>query len=170
MEGFIGEIRTWANSYAPRGWMYCEGQELAIGQYQAMYVVIGTAFGGNGTTTFRLPDLRGRAAVGMGAGPGLTPRTLGQTAGAESVTLTEAQLPAHRHSLNASSEPASVASPVGAYPAAAEQLMPYASSAGGVMASAMIATAGQSQAHSNLQPYLAVRYIICVEGYFPVRS
>lgn len=170
MEGFIGEIRMWASSFAPMGWFYCEGQELPISQYVALYSVIGTTFGGNGTTTFRLPDLRNRAAVGAGTGPGLTPRTPGQTAGTATVTLTANQIPAHRHAVVASSGPASTPAPAGATLAPVETLTPYASTANGVMASQLLNPVGQSQAHENQQPYLAARYIICTEGLYPVRN
>jgi microcystin-dependent protein len=97
MENYLGEIRIFAGNFAPQGWLFCQGQLLAISQNQALFALLGTTYGGDGQTTFSVPDLRGRAAVGLGAGPGLSPYQQGQQAGYETVTLTTAQLPVHQH-------------------------------------------------------------------------
>ena len=169
MEGFIGEIRLWANQFAPKYWMFCEGQLLSIQRYIALFSILGTTYGGNGTTTFALPDLLGLVPVGTGQGPGLTPRQLGERIGTPTVHLTEDQLPPHRHLLPAVKAVADVGSPVGAYPAASSAIMPYDDVADVVMAPTAVGPAGDDQPHENMQPYLALRYIICVEGYFPSR-
>jgi microcystin-dependent protein len=169
MDGIIGEIRLWASSFAPAYWMYCEGQTLLISQHTALFSVLGTTYGGDGVRTFRLPDLRGRVGLGSGQGPGLTPRVAGEMTGAATVTLTEAQLPAHRHDLPAGKATADAASPAGAHPAASESITPYASSPDAVMSAATVGSAGGGQPHENMQPYLAARYVICVNGLFPSR-
>lgn len=160
----------WASSFPPRGWMYCEGQELAIAEFDVLFSVIGSTYGGDNETTFRLPDLRGRAAVGAGTGPDLTPRPLGQAAGIEQVTLTEPQLPKHHHLLIGTTQAGATPSPAGALPAANETLKPYADSADTQMAAAMLGSAGEDQPHENMQPSLALRYIICVVGWYPASS
>src|SRR5271170_2037339 len=106
VEPFIGEIRYVGFNFAPPGWALCEGQTLSIAQNTALFSLLGTTFGGNGQTTFNLPDMRGRVPVGMGNGVGLTPRNLGETGGVEAVTLTTAQMPRHRHGLRAASSSA----------------------------------------------------------------
>lgn len=112
-EPFLGEIRWVPYNFAPRGWAFCDGQLLSISENTALFALIGTTFGGDGRTTFALPDLRGRVALHAGSGPGLTPRQLGQVGGQEQVTLTPGQMPAHSHPLNASSGAASEGSPAG---------------------------------------------------------
>lgn len=169
MEGIVGEIRLWANTFPPVSWLFCEGQMLPIAEYQTLFVVIGTTYGGDGVSTFQLPDLRGRVAIGAGAGPGLTPRALGERLGAATVTLTTAQMPAHAHAVPAGSDPANVAAPVGAHPAASETVTPYGSAANALMAGTAVGPVGEGQPHDNMQPYLAVRYVICLEGLFPSR-
>src|SRR6478672_6336150 len=110
---FIGDIYIFAGDFAPRGWAFCDGQLLAIAQNQALFSILGTTYGGNGQTTFALPDLRGRAPIGQGQGPGLTPITLGEQAGTESVTVLSSQMPAHNHTLNCDTNAASVGVPTG---------------------------------------------------------
>jgi microcystin-dependent protein len=169
MDGIIGEIRAWANSFVPRYWMSCEGQILPIRSNTALFSVLGTTYGGDGTVTFGLPNLLGCVPLGTGFGPGLTERRLGEFTGSPTIVLTQSQLPSHRHSVPVSGAAASTASPANAYPGASELIKPYAASADAVMAAAAVAFAGDNQPHDNMQPYLAVRYIICVNGMFPRR-
>lgn len=170
MEGIIGEIRTWAGNFAPRCWMFCEGQTLAIANNEVLFAVIGTTYGGDGVTTFKLPDLRGRVAMGVGTGTGLTKRQAGELTGQHTVTLTQDEIPAHTHGLPAVSTAAGVGSPATASPAASSTIKPYAASADASMAAASISETGSGQAHENMQPYLAVRYVICYQGLFPARQ
>lgn len=172
-EPFIGEIKMFAGNFAPRGWATCQGQILSIAQNTALFSLLGTTYGGNGQTTFALPDLRGRAPVHWGQGPGLPPFSLGQMAGQEAVTLLASNLPAHGHGVMASGDLAGATSAAGALlgakgrggvdvyasGGAATQLAPGTSSA-----------TGGSQAHPNLQPSLAIVFIIALEGIFPSRN
>jgi microcystin-dependent protein len=178
MENYLGEIRIFAGNFAPQGWLFCQGQLLAISQNQALFALLGTTYGGDGQTTFSVPDLRGRAAVGLGAGPGLSPYQQGQQAGYETVTLTTAQLPVHQHpvlgSMRATTGTPAQASPSQAY--FGDQAGPaYQSGAPNNMLAPDAVTGqtnptGDSQAHSNIQPLLAINYIIALEGIFPSPS
>ena len=114
-EPFLGEISMSGFNFAPRGYAFCAGQLLSISQNTALFVLLGTTFGGNGQTTFALPDLRGRVPMGEGSGPGLTPKTLGEVSGAETTTLTTNQIPQHNHSLNAVSDAGDTSSPANAF-------------------------------------------------------
>lgn len=167
-EPFIGEIRPFGFGFQPRGWATCSGQVMSIAENDALFAVIGTTYGGDGQETFRLPDLRGRMPVHIGS-----TIQLGEPAGVESVSLLPSQLPPHSHGVMASADLASATTPAGNVPgakprggvdayAAATNLTPLA--AGGV------ATAGSSQAHSNLQPSLVVNFCIALFGIFPSRS
>lgn len=164
--GYLGEIRMFGGNFAPRGWAYCQGQILPISQYSALFSLLGATYGGDGQTTFALPNLASRLPIGQGSGPGLTPRTLGQSMGTESVTLTQNQMPGHTHALSASSTLAGSAGAVGGVPAALPSDLAWAS---GVASEPMVATsfAGGGQPHENRQPYLGVNYIICLEGIYP---
>ena len=163
---FIGEIRLFAGNFAPDGWAFCDGQLLQIADNDALYQLIGTTYGGDGQSTFALPDLRGRLPVGTGQGAGLTNRPLGQRAGTEAVSLTTAQMPAHTHRALASSAAATTSSPRGAVPAAggAYAAAPDAST---VLDDNLTGGAGKGATHPNLQPSLAVSYIISLFGIFP---
>lgn len=186
MDPFLGEIRMFAGGYAPVDWAFCNGQLLQISDNQALYSLLGTAWGGDGVRTFGVPDLRGRLPVGQGAGPGLTARTLGQTGGSSQVNLTIANFPAHTHALNACTQPgtsmapaagnqtmglsACIVPPTGkvvryappsASPAPVQQVM-----ADGAIVNTI--NAG-GQPHDNVMPYLAVSYIICLRGMYPDR-
>jgi microcystin-dependent protein len=179
MDAFIGEIRLMGFGIVPRGWLACQGQLLAINQNQALFSLLGTTYGGNGQTTFGLPDLRGRAIVNQGAGTGLSPYSMGQRAGTESATLLLNQIPSHGHTvsgtLKASTGPESN-SPVNAYPAATEDGSGSYSSAtsNAAMSSGTVtgstAANGGSQGHENRQPVLVMNYCICTQGYFPSRQ
>jgi microcystin-dependent protein len=172
-EQFIGEIRMFAGNFPPRGWQFCQGQILSIAQNTALYSILGTTYGGNGTTTFALPDLRGRYPMQPGQGPGLSPRTLGEQGGSETVTLLANQMPAHTHSLNVSSQAGEVETPVGTVLAAdtTAAVLNYRSAPiDGTMNPAAIGVAGGSQPHNNMSPYTCVNFIIAVEGIYPSRN
>jgi microcystin-dependent protein len=172
-EPFIGEIRMVGFTYAPQGWALCDGQLLSIAQNSALFALLGTTYGGNGQTTFALPDLRGRVPLHPGQGPGLSPYVLGQSSGAETVTLTATQIPAHNHTVAANSGSGSAENPVGNFPAAITDpntgapFNAFAASANGTMNPTAVGIAGGSQPHTNLQPYLCVNFIIALEGIFP---
>lgn len=174
---FIGQIALFAGNFAPRGWALCNGQTMSISQFTALFSILGTTYGGNGTTTFMLPDLRGRAPVSAGQGAGLSTYVLGETTGTETVTLTTNQMPAHSHLVNANAAAATVASPSGADLAqggtARDAVNLYSTppmSAPVHLDPNTIAMAGGSQPHSNIQPVLAVNYIIALQGIFPSRN
>lgn len=171
-EPFIGEIFMGGYNFAPRGYATCQGQILSIAQNTALFSLLGTTYGGNGQTTFALPDLRGRVPMGEGQGPGLSSRTLGETAGSESVTLLQNQMPAHNHLMNAVSEPGDLSTPQGAYLANTGALDKEYKTTGTVvnMNTNMVAAAGGSQPHNNIQPYLVLNIYIAIEGIFPSRN
>jgi microcystin-dependent protein len=173
---YLGEIRPFAGNFAPRTWAFCAGQLLSIAQNNALYALLGTTYGGDGITTFGLPDLRGRVALSQGQGPGLTNRVLGEKAGTETVTLTINSMPAHTHTAVASA--AEVTSP------AVSNMVPAAPKNGGKfylptnvgtqnavqLDAATIGTSGGSQPHDNIMPILAIDYIIALEGIFPSQN
>jgi microcystin-dependent protein len=172
MEPFIGEIRMFAGNFAPRGWHFCDGSLLSISTNTALFSILGTTYGGNGQTTFGLPDLRGRMPMHAGNGPGLTPRSLGEMAGEQSVTLIPSQMPAHNHTVGCQSS-ADKGEPANAIPATeATGGAPVYSSqpADGTMSPAMIGMAGGSQPHDNMPPYLCVNFIIALQGIYPSRD
>ncbi len=171
-EPYIGEIRMFAGDYAPRGWAKCEGQLLAISQYNALFSILGTRYGGDGRTTLALPDLRGRVAIGSGSGPGLTPRSLSQRSGSETNMLTVANLPAHNHSINAVTADGNTSVPGGNLPAGTKLLDKEYSDATATttMNATMVSSTGGGQAVNNMQPYLTVTYIIALQGIFPTRN
>lgn len=167
-EPYIGEVLLFAGNFAPKGWALCNGQILAINQNQALFSLLGTTYGGNGVTTFALPDLRDRVPIHQGQGPGLTNRTPGERAGEASHTLTLQELPAHSHGVRASTDYGTQVNPAGMYPSRNPAAIPeYAASADVAMAPLAIGSAGSSQAHGNLQPYLGLNYIIALVGVFP---
>lgn len=159
---YVGEIRMFAGNFAPSGWMFCEGQLLPISENETLFQLIGTTYGGDGESTFALPDLRGRIPVHQGNG-----RILAETGGAEEVTLTVQQIPAHSHPLLASADPAGTRNPLNSVlgRAGAEA---YASEfTAEALSSQSIAPIGGSQPHTNFQPYLCVDFIISLFGIFP---
>ena len=173
-EPFIAEIRIFAGNFAPAGWALCDGQLLPISQNTALFSLIGTTYGGDGRSTTALPDLQGRAPMHPGRGPGLTARRLGERTGVESVALTEAQLPSHDHSLRASPNPGEtpgVTSPGGTANSFARSVggSAYADPSG-MTGMAALSAAGGSQAHNNMQPFLAMNFIIALVGLYPSRS
>jgi microcystin-dependent protein len=169
-EPFVGEIRMFAGNFAPSGWVFCDGQLLAISQNDALFSLIGTIYGGDGETTFGLPDLRGRIPIHTGTGPGLSPKQQGQQGGTETETLTVNQIPSHTHALTASSANADDVAPAGKTLAATtHDLYITAPSAGDMTAmhAAAVTNAGGSQSHSNLMPTLCIHFIISLFGIFP---
>jgi microcystin-dependent protein len=162
---FIAEIRLFGGNFAPRNWAFCQGQILSIATNTALFSLLGTTYGGNGTTTFALPDLRGRVAVGQGNGPGLSPVIIGQTGGSESVTLLATQMPAHAHTTKGSTGAQTTNRPTGAYQAAGNS---YSTTSDTPMAASD--PAGGNQPHENRQPYLGLAYIICLFGIYPSRN
>jgi microcystin-dependent protein len=175
-EPYIGQIILFAGNFAPKGWAFCEGQILSIAQNTALFSILGTTYGGNGQTTFALPDLRGRVPIQPGQGPGLSPYTLGEMSGVENVNLLITQIPAHNHMLEASGAQGDSPSPSGAVPAVTvdpnsqQPLNSYASTPNTTMAPASVSLVGGSQPHTNVQPYLAINFIIATEGIFPSRG
>ncbi|MEO7720183.1 MAG: tail fiber protein [Capsulimonas sp.] len=173
---FVGEIRIVPFNFAPTGWAMCNGQILPISQNTALFSLLGTNFGGNGQTNFALPNLQDSVAVDFGAGAGLTERSMGETGGAASVTISESQLPQHKHVINASSSAATKFTPGGnlfavpnAGPRRANQLYTTAAPNATMALSAIVPTGG-GLAHNNTQPYLALNFIIALQGIFPPRS
>lgn len=171
MDPFIGQIIMFAGNFAPQGWALCNGQLLPIAQYTALFSILGTTYGGDGRTTFALPDLRGRVPVHPGQGTGLSNYALGQQAGSETVTLSVNQMPIHGHTLapGCSSDPPSSQSPVNSVPAALDN-QAYGSEANAGMRPVNSSNAGGSQPHDNLQPLLCVNFVIALEGIFPSRG
>lgn len=174
-EPFIGEVIMFAGNFAPRGWAFCAGQLLSIAQNTALFSILGTTYGGNGQTTFALPDLRGRVPVGTGQGPGLTSITLGEMSGTETVTLLTTQMPAHTHtatgSIKASTAAANDTLPTGNYPSdggAYQSASDTNMNASGL--NITVGISGNSQPVPIRNPYLGMNYIIAIEGIFPSRN
>jgi microcystin-dependent protein len=184
MEGYIAEIRMFAANFAPRNWAYCQGQVLSIAQNTALFSLLGTTYGGNGQTTFALPNFASRVALGTGQGGGLSNVNLGDMAGVETVTLTTNQMPAHNHTATGTVSPLAYngggdeSSIAGGFPANSTtpsgNLYSAAASSTGAMglssASVTIQPNGSNSPHSNLQPYLGMNIIICLYGIFPSRN
>lgn len=170
-EPFVGEIRMFAGTFAPRGWAFCNGQLLAVSQNDALFSLLGTIYGGDGRTTFGLPDLRGRIPVHTGTGPGLSPRPLGAKGGQEQVTLTVNQLPLHTHSMQASANLGGDSSPAGKVPAESPSVALYLEEGPSVaMDSAAIGSMGGGQSHANLMPFQCINFIIALFGIYPSRN
>jgi microcystin-dependent protein len=178
-EPFIGEIRAWACNFAPRGWLECAGSVVPISEYQALYAVVGTAYGGDGRVNFGLPNLQGSAPMGWGAGPGLTPKTIGMRGGDEGATLSVAAMPNHDHALHGRQTPGSEKNPQNAY--LAQDMVkagPFTKATDiygpatnlQKMEPQAIGVAGSSAAHENRQPFLVLRFCIAYDGIFPSRS
>lgn len=172
MEPFIGEIKLVPYNFAPRGWAFCQGQLLAISQNDALFSLIGTTYGGDGQQTFALPDLRGRVAVGIGAGPGLPALVIGDRGGTESETLTVNAIPAHGHGTAVSADLGTAGDPNGAVPARSPMALGYVygTGSGSSMGGNPIGNTGGNQPHENRQPYLTLNYVIALEGIYPTRN
>jgi microcystin-dependent protein len=171
MEPFIAQIMLFGGNFAPRGWAFCDGQLLPISNHQALFSLIGTTYGGDGRTTFALPDLRGRVPCHAGTGPGLSPRQIGQRFGEEDVTLSEANMPVHSHALQtAASGALDPRGQAGGSLGPAQIYVGSGETPNTALNAASIGTSGGSQAHDNMQPTLCINYIIALEGIFPPRS
>ena len=181
MEGTIGEIRMFAGNFAPRSWAFCQNQILSIAQNTALFSILGTTYGGNGQTTFALPDFRGRVPVGAGQGPGLSQYSLGQIGGTETNTIINANFPAHTHPLSGSitmpgnASDGNADAPQTNYPAKLTGTNMYSTvnnaSGLGNMQLALTATAvGSSSPVNNIQPIMGMNYVICMFGIFPARN
>jgi microcystin-dependent protein len=168
MEPFIGQVQLFGFGWAPVGWALCNGQLLSISSNTALFSLLGTTYGGNGQTTFGLPDLRGRVPMHFGQGPGLASYDLGQVGGEESVTLTVGQLAAHNHGVQASAT-ATSKSPAGLVPGFDTAGALYAAPDGTMMANNMTTPTGNNQPHDNMEPYLTMCWCIAVEGIYPSR-
>lgn len=166
---FLGEIKLVPYNFAPNGWLRCDGQLLSIAQNTALFSLLGTTYGGNGVTTFALPDLRGRVPMSDGNGPGLTPRVLGEMGGTETNTLTIAQMPAHNHTVNANTADGDQNIPTGSIPANTKLLdKEYIAGSGNTtMSPQMIGLTGGNQPVNNVQPYTTLTYIIATQGIYP---
>lgn len=169
---FLGQIMMFGGNFAPLGWAFCDGSLLAIAQNDALFALIGTIYGGDGQTTFALPDLRGRVPIHQGQGPGLSSYVMGQKAGTETVTVTTNQLPSHTHALACATGAGNVVSPSNAYFAGdpTNNSGGFNSAGGSAMNAAVISAAGGSQPHENMMPFLAVNFVIALEGIFPQRN
>ncbi len=180
-EAFLGEIRMVGFNFAPVGWALCNGQTLAISQNTALFSLLGTQFGGNGVSTFNLPDLRSRVPVHQGAGLGLSTYVMGEATGTENVTLLATQMPLHNHTVGVSNAAGSLTDPTNNILAQCNTATGHQppntnvpnfvnTAATGTLAPATISYAGSSQPHQNIQPVLCVNFIIALQGIFPSRS
>ena len=180
MDDYIGVIKLFAGTYAPKGWEFCNGQIMSIAQNTALFSILGTTYGGDGRTTFALPNLGGTVPVGTGQSTTGTNYTVGEMAGQENVTLIQTQIPQHTHIILANSGVGSTNNSTGNFPAGGQtqadrssQPLPtnsFATSSNTTMNPQVVGPAGGSQPHTNMQPYLAMNYIICLQGIFPPRE
>lgn len=170
-EPFVGEIRMFAGNFAPRGWAFCDGQMLAINQNQALFSLLGTIYGGDGHTTFGLPDLRGRIPIHAGTGPGLSPRQIGVTSGEEETTLNINELPHHAHSAIGTTNLSTSGDPTGRFLAQVKSNKFYDEANPTVyMAADTLRATGGSLAHNNMMPYLCINFIVALNGIYPSRN
>lgn len=174
-EPFIAEIRIFAGNFAPRSWAFCNGQLLPVSQNTALFSLIGTTYGGDGRTTTALPNLKGRVPMHPGRGPGLTSRRLGQRGGSEMISLTEAQIPNHTHQLQVSNDLAGFNDPnnqrsPGRSANRIAAMYNTAATSMESMADAALLNTGGSQPHNNMQPFIAMNFIIALQGLYPSRS
>lgn len=167
---YVGEIRLFAGNFAPAGWELCSGQLLSISENEVLFILIGTTYGGDGQSTFALPDLRGRVPLHQGTGPGLSTRVIGEQGGVEEVTLTVQQIPSHSHTLIASSDPATSESPAGALTGQPTASIYGASSPLVGMSPQAVSAVGGSQPHLNMQSVLGLNFIISLFGIFPSQN
>ena len=169
-EPFIGEISMFAGNFAPRGWAFCEGQLLPISQNSALFSLLGTTYGGDGRTTFALPDLRGRVPMHPGTGPGLSNYRLGQKGGAETTTLTVAQLPSHSHPIQANEKSPTINDPKNAVMANLGPIPGIYARDAGTITMKPTGNTGGNQSVDIRQPYCTVNYIIALQGVYPSRN
>jgi microcystin-dependent protein len=170
-EPFLAEVRVFSFNFAPRDWAFCNGQLMPISQNTALFSLLGVNYGGNGTTNFGLPNLQGNVPVHAGQGPTTSNYSLGEVGGTAQVNLLQTEIPVHTHTLNMSSLEGTEASPKDQYPAGFPGVSLYAPAASpnAVMNLAMLSTAGGSQPHDNMMPYLALNFCIALNGIFPQR-
>jgi microcystin-dependent protein len=169
-EPFIAEIKMFGGNFAPRGYAFCNGQLLAIAQNQALFSLLGTTFGGNGQTNFALPNMQSRVPVHWGQGPGLPNRTLGEQSGEENHTVINSEMPAHNHLVNAINAPATAVTPGTNLLAVSSKPYLSTNAANTTLSPTMVSANGGNQSHNNMQPYLAVTFIIALVGIFPSRN
>jgi len=171
---FLAEIRIFSGNFAPTGWALCQGQLLPISQNTALFSLIGTFYGGNGVSTFGLPDFQGMAPINQGQGPGLSQRVIGETAGSESVTLLQSEIPLHSHTLQGSTLGADQMTPAGNVWAGSNvgRTPPplYSTTQNTTMSPNALAPSGGSLPHNNMHPFLTLNFIIALVGIFPARS
>jgi microcystin-dependent protein len=168
---FVAEIRIFPFNFAPKGWAFCDGQLLPLSQNTALFSLLGTTYGGDGKSTFALPDLQGRAAMHPGQGPGLSLHDLGETGGSETVTLLESEIPSHSHGLRASLDDADLRIPTSARSLAKSSAFMYATgNPNTAMAPQALSPAGGDQPHNNMMPYLTLNFCIALQGVFPPRT
>jgi microcystin-dependent protein len=177
---FVAEIRIFAGNFAPRGWAFCDGQLMPISQNTALFSLLGTTYGGDGKSTFALPDMQGNAPVQQGQGPGLSQYFLGETTGVQNVALLQTEMPSHNHSLGATQAAGTTATPGGAAVPAfggwndgqgkTGPVNSYTTTAGNTVTSPLSTSVyGQGLPHNNMMPYLTLTYIIALQGVFPAR-
>jgi microcystin-dependent protein len=168
---FVAEIRIFPFNFAPTGWAWCDGQLLPLSQNTALFSLLGTTYGGDGKSTFALPDLQGSAPMHPGQGSGLSLHSLGQSSGSETVTLLQSEMPAHGHGVNGSNGPANLQSPAADRVLGRANNNVYLDNPGNLVAMApqALAPAGGDQPHNNLQPYLTLNFNIALQGVFPPR-
>lgn len=170
-EAFVGQIKMFAGNFAPRGYAFCDGQLLAISVNQALFALFGITYGGDGRTTFALPDLRGRIPIHQGSGPGLSNRPIGQKSGQENVTVTTNQLPVHTHAFQASSDGGNSSKPAGDVLANGPSIKMFIDDAfDNTLAPTSVTTTGGNQQHTNVMPFLCINFIVALTGIFPSRN
>lgn len=177
MDAYLGEIRVFAGNFAPNGWALCDGSLLPISRYTALFSILGVQYGGDGRVTFALPDLRGSAPIHQGQGPGLTARYVGEKFGESTVELQIAQIPPHTHIPMAINQPGGQSDPTNNFWSESKtvgrppvQTPLYTSGVNVNMPQTALSVTGEGQPHNNMQPYLAMNFIICMDGIFPPRE
>lgn len=169
MDPFVAEIRIFPFNFAPRGWAWCDGQLLPLSQNTALFSLLGTTYGGDGKSTFALPNLQGSAPMHPGQGPGLSLHDLGETGGSQTVSLLESEMPSHNHGLRAINDDGLSETPIGNTPAK-NKFYDNTGQAPATMSPQALAPAGGDQPHNNMQPYLTFYFNIALQGVFPPRT